>query len=162
MVFIRANQTGPMLYFEDFAVGDSRTLGSHTFTESEIIEFATEYDPQRFHVDPKAAAESIYGGLIASGWHTGSVCMRLLVEDLLADVASMGARGVDEFRWHRPVRPGDTLTAHGEVVDMRASESDPRRGYVDYKCTMENQDGDVVLSMIGLLLFERRDADEQL
>lgn len=149
-----------MLYFEDFTVGDTRTLGSHTFTESGIIEFATEYDPQPFHVDPTAAADSIYGGLIASGWHTGSVCMRLLVDGLLDDVASMGARGVDEFRWYRPVRPGDTLTAYGEVADARPSESDSTRGYVDYQCTMENQDGEDALSMIGLLLFARR-PDEQ-
>lgn len=150
-----------MQYFEDFEIGDQRELGTYTVTEEEIIEFATQYDPQPFHVDPAAAEDSIFGGLIASGWHTGSICMRLLVDGLLSDVASMGARGVDDFRWHHPVRPGDQLTGYGEVVDRRASESDPRRGYVDYRSALDNQDGDTVLSMIGLLLFERRHPDEQ-
>lgn len=145
-----------MNYFEDFEVGDSQDLGSHTITRDEIIEFAEQYDPQPFHVNEDAAKESMYGGLIASGWHTGSLCMRQVAAGLLTDAASMGGRGVDDFRWHKPVRPGDTLTVRGSVVETATSKRNPERGYVDYECVMANQDGDTVMSMIGLLMIRRR------
>lgn len=146
-----------MRYYEDFTPGDVHDLGSHTFTKDEIVAFAEEYDPQPFHVDEAAAEASMFGGLIASGWHTGSVCMRHLVDNLLSETASLGARGVDEFRWYRPVRPGDTLTVRGEVVRTEPSESDPTRGYMDYKCSMVNEDDEEVLSMTGLLMIQRKD-----
>lgn len=145
-----------MRYFEDFEIGDSHDLGSCTVTREKIIEFAERYDPQPFHTDEKAAEESIYQGLIASGWHTGSLCMRQLALELLNDTASMGARGVDEFRWYVPVRPDDTLSVRGEVLDISHPENRTDRGYVDYKCTMTNQDGDQVMSMVGLLIIRRQ------
>lgn len=147
-----------MKHFEDFEIGDTHDLGSCTVTREEIVEFAEQYDPQPFHVDEEAAAESIYQGLIASGWHTGSLCMRQLATELLNETAGMGARGVDEFRWYAPVRPGDVLSVRGEVVDKSRSETHSDRGYVDYRCTMTNQDGDQVLGMVGLLIVRRQGA----
>src|SRR5579859_3157513 len=102
-------------YFEDFAVGHTLELGSYTITREEILAFARQFDPQPFHTDEEQAKASLYGGLIASGWHTASIFMRLLVDGLLNDTASMGSPGVDELRWLRPVRPGDTLRARFTV-----------------------------------------------
>jgi acyl dehydratase len=142
-------------YLEDLSVGDTASHGSYRFTAADIVEFAEQYDPQPFHTDPDAAAESAFGELVASGWHTASTCMRLYVDGVLSDRAGMGARGVDELRWRRPVRPGDELRIETEVLDTRPSESDPRRGYVD-----ERLDGivgdDVVISWISLAMVERR------
>ncbi len=95
-----------MRFFEDFLEGDSIELGSHQVTEASIVEFARAYDPQPFHVDPEQARSSIYGGLIASGWHTAGIYMRMLVDQLLRDTASLGSPGIDELRWYVPVRPG--------------------------------------------------------
>jgi len=96
------------LYFEDLAVDDEWTNGEYEVTEAEIIEFADQYDPQWFHTDPERATEqSMYGGLIASGWHTAAMSMRLLVESFLDEAATLGAKGVDKLRWHKPVQPGD-------------------------------------------------------
>jgi acyl dehydratase len=148
-----------MNYFEEFEVGDSHELGSHTIMKDEIIEFAEQYDPQPFHIDEEAAKESMYEGLIASGWHTGSLCMRQVAKGLLNDTASMGGRGVDDFRWYKPVRPNDTLIVRGEVIETAVSEGNPERGYVDYKCTMTNQDDEKVMSMVGLLMIERRNIE---
>jgi acyl dehydratase len=102
--------------FEDFTPGRVFELGSVEVTEHEIIEFAARYDPQPFHVDPDAAAETIFGGLIASGWHTCSMCMRLLVDGLLSRSTSLGSPGMEQIRWTTPVRPGDQLTARSTVA----------------------------------------------
>ncbi len=148
-----------MDYFEDLAAGDTDSHGAYEFTAAEIVEFAEKYDPQPFHTDPEAAAESAFGELVASGWHTASTCMRLYVDGILADRAGMGARGVDELRWRQPVRPGDELRIETEVLDTRTSESDPRRGYVDEK--LEGIVGDeVVISWISLAMVERRNPGE--
>jgi len=147
-----------MLYLEDFTAGETYRFGSHTFTRDEIITFARQYDPQLFHVDEAAAARSIYGGLIASGWQTAGVTFRLVVEGLIHRVASMGSPGVDEVRWLKPVRPGDTITASGEVVDVRPSASKPDRGIVRMRYQAVNQRGEPVLSMIGVGLFARKPA----
>lgn len=148
-----------MDYFEDLSVGETATYGTYEFTAAGIIEFARQYDPQPFHTDPEAAADSAFGELVASGWHTASTCMRLYVDGILTDRAGMGARGVDELRWRRPVRPGDELRIETEILDKRTSESDPRRGYVDER--LEGFVGDdVVISWVSLAMVERRDPDK--
>lgn len=148
-----------MQYFEDIEVGQTREFGEYHVTEAEIIEFAEQYDPQTFHTDPEAATDSAFGGLIASGWHTAAICMRMIVDGFIQDRASMGARGVDELRWKQPVRPGDTLHLRTEVLDKRVSESHPDRGYVDNGMEGINQDGDVVISWIGLGMVKRREGE---
>ncbi|AFZ73270.1 MaoC family dehydratase [Natronobacterium gregoryi] len=149
-----------MQYYEDLKVGDTQEFGEYHVTGEEIVEFAEQYDPQPFHVDEEAAEESAFGELVASGWHTASMCMRLLVDGPLSEQASMGARGVDELRWKKPVKPGDTLSARTEVLDKRVSESDPRRGYVDVRFEGRNQHDEVVVSWISLAMIERRSAGE--
>lgn len=146
-------------YYEDFDVGDTREFGERTVTKGEIVEFAERYDPQPFHVDEEAAAESMFGGLIASGWHTAAICMRMFVDNM-ADEAWLGARGVDDLRWIRPVRPGDTLSAGAEVVGKRPDEENPHVGYVDSKLTAYNQDDEPVISWVGLGIVKRRTVDE--
>jgi acyl dehydratase len=142
------------IYFEDLAVGDTESLGTYTVTREEIVEFARQYDPQPFHADPEAAAESPFGGLVASGWHTAAMTMRLLVEGFLRKSAARGALGVDELRWFDPVRPGDTLTTRTEIV---ATEPwDDEHGKVDVHIETL-VDGSVVCSMTALVLFARRD-----
>ncbi|WP_121744388.1 MaoC family dehydratase [Natronorubrum halophilum] len=148
-----------MQYYEDIEVGDSQEFGEYHVTKAEIIEFAERYDPQPFHVDADAAEDSAFGELVASGWHTASICMRLLTDGPIQDRASMGARGVDELRWKQPVKPGDTLSIRTEVVNKRVSKSDSRRGYVDSLLEGVNQHGDVVISWIGLGMIERRTAE---
>ncbi|WP_254532513.1 MaoC family dehydratase [Natrinema gelatinilyticum] len=150
-----------MRYYEDIEVGETQEFGEYHVTKEEIIEFAERYDPQPFHVDEDAAAESAFGELVASGWHTASICMRMLVDGPIQDRASMGARGVDELRWKRPVKPGDTLSIRTEVLDKRVSESDPRRGYVDSRLEGITQNGDVVISWIGLGMIARRNPPEE-
>jgi acyl dehydratase len=146
----------PDIYFEDFAAGQEYDLGSSTLERAAIVEFASEFDPQPFHVDERAAAQSIYGGLIASGWHTCSVYMRLLCDGVLHRVASMGSPGVDELRWLGPVRPGDTLSAKLRIEAVRASNSKPDRGFVMTAGEMRNQDGDLVLTLKSMMMVQRR------
>ncbi len=129
------------IYFDDFEVGQTIELGSCTVTKEEIIEFAIKFDPQPFHINEKEAAGTIYGGLIASGWHTGSLFMRLLYDGLLSRAASMGSPGQDEMRWIRPVRPGDTLSARGVIEEKIPSRSKPDRGLVRTTYQVFNQEG---------------------
>ncbi|WP_253736708.1 MaoC family dehydratase [Halohasta salina] len=144
------------LYFEDFAVDDEWTSDTYEVTETEIVDFAAQYDPQWFHTDPDRAAEkSPYGGLIASGWHTASVSMRLLVDCLLSEAATRGAKGVDDLRWWQPVQPGDSLSVRA-TVEEREVDSD-RRGTVRLRVETANEDDEVVFSMVGIVLFARRD-----
>lgn len=144
-------------YFEDVAEGDVREFGSFTLTEAEIIEFGEKYDPQPFHVDPEAAEDSLYGGLIASGWHTAVSCMRLLVDGFFADAASMGATGMDSLQWHKPVRHGDTIYVSNEIVETRPSESRDDRGYIKNRTVGENEEGDAVISWTATNILARRD-----
>jgi acyl dehydratase len=144
-----------MRYFEDFTVGDSFELGSYTISEQGILDFAREFDPQPFHTDPEAARESIYGGLIASGWHTTAIFMRLFVGSLLGDTASLGASGIDELRWLKPVRPGDELSARLTVEEVRASTRHPERGTIRSRCEMHNQHQEVVMTLLGTNLISR-------
>ena len=146
------------LYFEDIEVGLTRDCGSLTVTEEEILEFGERYDPQPFHTDPEAAAESAYGGLIASGWQTCALTARLLVTNYLNDTASAGGRGIDDLRWRRPVGPGDTLSVEAEVVTKRPAR-DMAVGETDVEVTTTNGDGETVLSMTALGLVERRDSE---
>ena len=143
-------------YFDDFKPGQAFELGSRTITRESILAFAREFDPQPFHTDEEAAKETIYGGLIASGWQTGALLMRLFWDGLLHECASLGSPGIDELRWVKPVRPGDTLSLRYTVVETVPSRSKPDRGIVRSLCEMRNQDGEVVLTMKGLGMFMRR------
>jgi len=145
-------------HFEDFRPGDVIELGSRTITKEAIIAFAKEFDPQVFHVDEEAAKQTIYGGLLASGWHTGSLLMRLLCDGLLARTASLGSPGIDELRWLKPVRPGDTLSGRMTVLESIPSRSKPDRGMVRSLMELRNQHGEVVLTVKGLSLLGRRPA----
>ena len=148
------------IYFEDFRVGQVIELGSCTVSKDEIIAFARKFDPQPFHIDEAAAERSIYGGLIASGWHTGSLFMRLLYDGLLSHAASMGSPGQDELRWIKPVRPGDTLSARGLVEELIPSRSKPDRGLIRTTYEVFNQDGDKVMMVRGLGMFGKRPTEE--
>lgn len=145
-------------YFEDYQVGETFEYGEHLVTEEEIVEFAKRYDPQPFHVDPAAARESIFNGLIASGWMTGGIMMRLLVEHFICPDSSMGSPGVDEVRWTRPVRPGDRLRLRVTVLDTRRSQSKPDRGVIEVLQEMINQDGETVMRLRGMGLYMCREA----
>ena len=131
-------------------------FGSHTLTRDEIMRFAHDYDPQFFHVDEEAARGSDFGGLIASGWQTASLTFRLSVDGLIGRAASLGSPGVDEIRWLRPVRPGDTITARCEILEAKVSRSKPDRGAVRVRYEAINQHGETVLSMTSWGLFARR------
>ncbi len=146
----------PELFFEDFRPGQVFDLGSRTLTEAEIVGFAQQWDPQPFHVDADAAAGSNFGGLIASGWQTAAVWMRLYVDAVLGRAASMGSPGVEELRWLAPVRPGDTLTGTVTVLEATPSERQPGRGSVRQRAELVNQDGVTVLTMLAFGHFARR------
>ncbi|MBW8897675.1 MAG: MaoC family dehydratase [Massilia sp.] len=147
-------------YFEDFAPGQDIDLGTRTVTEEEIVAFAREYDPQPFHVDRAAAAHSIYGGVIASGWHTCGMMMRMVVEGLLNRSASMGSPGLDGVRWLAPVRAGDTLNVRYRTVQVKPSASKPDRGVVWSKWVAINQRGETVCTVEGMGMFGRRPGGE--
>ena len=146
-------------YFEDIALDETHELGTWTITESDITSFAEQYDPQPFHVDESAARESMYGGLIASGWQTVALTMRTMVDGFLQDVAGTGARGVDDLRWSKPVRPEDTISTQLTILEKHSSDGNPAIGDVRAKTTGTNADGDVVVSWINNFLIERRDSE---
>jgi len=143
-------------YLEDFEAGTVRELGSFSLTAEEIVAFAERYDPQPLHVDPEAAEQLAFGGLIASGWHTAARCMRLLVEGVLADAASMGAVGLEELTWSAPVRPGEEVQIENEILEVRPSDSRDDRGYVRNR-TVGRVDGEPVISWVGVNVIRRRD-----
>jgi acyl dehydratase len=144
-------------YFEDFRVGEVLQLGSCTVSEADIIAFAQQFDPQSFHIDPARAKESVFGGLIASGWHTASLFMRLLVDGFIDNVAeSLGSPGVDKVEWLKPVRPGDTLTGRLTMMELIPSKSRADRGTVKTLGEMINQKGEVVMTIRGVGFFSRR------
>ncbi|HQT88389.1 MAG TPA: MaoC family dehydratase [Acidiphilium sp.] len=151
-----ASSTLPVFYFEDFKPGQIATSGSVTITESDIIRFASEFDPQPMHTDPKAAL-AITDGLIASGWHTASLTMRLLItgRGYRPAPGTLGL-GFENLRWHQPVRPGDTLHIRIELLSTRASESRPDRGIITSRFTTFNQDNEVVQSMTSSAIVPRR------
>ena len=145
-----------MRYFEDFKVGECIELGSVTVTEEEIIAFAQQYDPQPFHISPEQAKHSYYGGLIASGWHTVSLLMRLMVDALINDTISLGSPGVDEVRWLKPVRPNDTLHARFTIVNAVPSKSRAELGILTSSSEVFNQSEELVLTLKGIHFFGRR------
>jgi len=140
-------------YFEDYVVGTIFDCGSIAVDEAETIAFAARYDPQFFHTDPETAKRGPFGGLIASGWHTAALAMRLLVEGYLSSVASLGSPGIDELRWWRPVRPGDVLHVRATVLDARRSRSKTDRGIVRSRIEVSNQNGEPVMSFMAVNLL---------
>ena len=136
-------------YFDDYLPGTTHDCGSVSVSQAEIISFATQFDPQPFHVDPEAAARGPYGGLIASGWHTAALVMRQLVDHYLPAEASLGSPGMDEIRWLGPVRPGDTLRVRASNTVARRSQSKPDRGIMKTVIEAVNQDGQTVMRAIG-------------
>ncbi len=137
-------------YFEDYEPGAVHEFGSITADEAEMIAFAKRFDPQAFHTDPEAAKKTHFGGLIASGWFTASLFMRMFVDHYLTHVASLGSPGVDELRWHKPVRPGDRLSMRITITETKRSRSKPDRGLVRSQIEVLNQDHEVVMSMKAL------------
>ena len=144
-------------YLEDYVEGDIHEFGPITITENDIVEFGRKFDPQVFHIDPVKAKQTVYRGLIASGWHTSSLFMRLFVENYLAGKASLGSPGVDELRWLKPVRPGDSLTLRITVHKVSPSTTKPDRGVLFSFCEMVNQEKEVVSTMMALNLIQYRD-----
>jgi acyl dehydratase len=142
--------------FDDFEPGQVYALGSKVVSEDEIVAFARQFDPQPFHLDPEAAKDSVFGGLVASGWHTGAMWMRLYVDSLLGGASGQGSSGIEELRWLAPVRPGDTLSGRLIVLEATASESHPDRVTVRIRGEMVNQDGVTVMSMVSRGRFARR------
>jgi acyl dehydratase len=142
--------------YEDLEVGSRDEVGTHTFTAEEIVEFAQRFDPQPFHVDAAAAHASPFGGLIASGWHTCSVMMGMLVRNRLAGSTSLGSPGIDEIRWIKPVRPGDSLRMYNSVLAKRVSKSQPDRGIVTILWEGVNQAGEIVVTVRSNVLFGLR------
>lgn len=143
-------------FFEDYAPGLSCTYESTTITEEAILTFAREFDPQSMHTDPTAAADGPFKGLIASGWHTGSLVMNATVNGYLNEAASLASPGVDELRWVRPVRPGDALTVQFTVLDAKASRTKPDRGIVNTAIEVFNQRAEVVMTMTAINMIRRR------
>ena len=144
-------------YLEDFVTGAVHEFGPITITEDEIVQFGKKFDPQLFHTDPDGARGTAYGGLIASGWHTCSLFMRLFGLHYLPGPASLGSPGVDELRWLKPVRPGDRLTLRITVHKVKPSSSKPDRGVLFSFCEMLNQKNEVVATMMALNLIRYRD-----
>jgi acyl dehydratase len=145
-------------YLEEFEAGQTFRSGRIVIDGERIKSFAAEFDPQPFHLDECAASDSIFGGLAASGWHTAAITMRLLVESELAPVGGIVGAGFDEFRWPRPVRPGDELRVESEVLEVRASKSRPEKGVIKVRTTTLNQDNQPVQVSVGNLIVPRRPA----
>ena len=134
-------------YLEDYTVGTTAEIGSVTVSQDEIIAFATRYDPQPFHTDPEAAKRWPYGGLIASGWHTAAMMMRVVVDHFIDGETSLGSPGLGPIRWKLPVRPGDVLRVRARVVDSRRSESKPDRGSLTFEVEVLNADDQIVMTV---------------
>lgn len=143
-------------FWEDFPVGQVRSMGRHRFTEAEIISFAKQYDPQRFHVDSGTASATLFGGLIASGWHTCVVAMRGMCDAYLTRAACLGSPGLDNLKWLKPVRPGDEIEFRARVLESRASSSRPELGLTKFLWDGINDAGEQVLAMEGWQMFARR------
>lgn len=148
-----------MLYFEDIEPGAKSSFGRYDVTRGEVIEFATKYDPQAFHLSDEAAAETYFGRLSASGWHTAAMMMRMLVDNM-SDIqqAGLGSPGLDELRWLKPVYPGDVLRVETEVLDKRPSRSRADMGSFRSKAVVFNQDDVPVMTATSIGLIRRRPA----
>ena len=145
------------IYFEDFHPGQVREIQGPSLTREAIVEFAQLYDPQPFHLSEEAARQSHFGGLVASGWQTVAVCMRLICDLYLLEAASLGSPGIDELRWTKPVRPGDSLRLKMTVLETKISRSRPEMGSVRSRWEVSNQHGEIVMHMTGWGLFSRRE-----
>ena len=143
-------------YWEDFKVGETHQIGEKRVDKDEIIAFAKQFDPQPFHVDEAAAKVSLYGGLIASGWHTVALVMRMMCDSYMLDSASLGSPGIDNLKWLEPVRPGDTIRAQRTTLELRASASRPEMGLVKTRWEVFNQNAEQVMTMEGYGMFRRR------
>jgi acyl dehydratase len=148
----------PKLYWEDFEVGSVAEFGPRLVSREEIIAFAAEFDPQPMHMDEDYARTTMLGGLAASGWHTCSIGMRLIADGFVTNSASLGAPGVDEVRWHRPVRPGDRLTLRRTILDKRPLTSRPGWGLVRFRFELLNQAGELMMTQENINFFGRREA----
>jgi len=146
----------PKYYWENFKVGDTSPIGEVVVQKDEIIAFGKAYDPQPFHIDEEAARQSMYQGLIASGWLTCALVMRMMVDAYLRDSASLGSPGVEQVRWLKPVRPGDRIRAQRTVLETRASQSKPDLGIVKTRWEVFNQGDELVMTMEGYSMFRRR------
>jgi len=145
--------------FESFEIGQKQSFGAYEVTEDEIIEFASKYDSQFFHLDHDAAQESLFGGLCASGWHTCAMTMSMMVENMDLHGRSLGSPGIDSLRWLRPVYPGDILSVQMEVLDTVPSKSRPSIGVVTNKVSVSNQKGIVVMEFTSKGIFRRTEGD---
>lgn len=147
-----------MQYFEDVEIGKPRDTGSHTFTQEAIIRFARQFDPQPFHIDPEAAKQSNFGQLVASGWHTASTVMRLIVDSAVDVEASLGSPGFDDLTWKKPVRPGDTIRARLTCQEKTPSKSRPGIGSGRFLVEVFNQDNELIMTMVSIGLMRMRGA----
>ena len=146
----------PKYYFEDFSTDWTAQYGPRRVTREEIIGFAAQYDPQPMHLDEEAARHTMLGGLAASGWHSCCIMMKMIADGLLLDTASMGAPGIDEVKWLKPVRPGDSLTVRGSVLDARASQTKQDRGFVKFLWEVFNDRGECVMTLVCPQMILRR------
>jgi acyl dehydratase len=146
----------PRYYFEDFSTDWTAQYGPRRVTREEIIGFAAQYDPQPMHLDEEAARHTMLGGLAASGWHSCCIMMKMIADGLLLDTASMGAPGIEEVKWLKPVRPGDSLRVHGNVLSTRASQSRPDRGFVNFRWEVSNDRGERVMTLVCPQMILRR------
>jgi acyl dehydratase len=149
-----------MQYFEDVEIGTSRETDTKLVDRNEIIEFAKEFDPQPFHVDEAAAKASIYGGLIASGWHTAAMVMRLQVDSFVGKASTTGSPGFDNLRWLKPVRPGDVIRVRSTCIEKIPSKSRPTLGAVKFTTEVLNQNDETVMSLTSIGLYNRRPTSE--
>ena len=145
-----------MLYLEDLKLGDTFATGTQAVTAEEIIAFGRQFDPQSFHTDAVAARDTLFGGLVASGWHTAAVTMRLMVDSMVGQKGGVIGRGVDDLRWPRPMLPGDTLRVEMKVTEINPVPSHTGRGRIKLHCRTLNQDGGLVQEMTARLLVPRR------
>jgi len=145
-----------MKFFEDVEVGETTRFGRYEVTREEIIEYARQFDPQPFHLDEEAARASMFGGLIASGWHTGAMFIRMVCDSMVPTAATSGSMGFDDLKWLKPVRPGDVLFVESVVREKIESRSRPDRGTVKIESRVSNQRGEVVMSLVSLVIYMRR------
>ena len=147
-------------YWEDFPAGSTSELPGRSLTQADMVRFSREFDPQPFHIDPAAAEESIYGGLIASGWHTCALAMRMMCDAYLLESASLGSPGMESIKWLKPVRPGDTLRLKMTVLEARPLESKPHIGLIRSQWRILNQRDECVMEMEGHSMLLRRPGDQ--
>ena len=149
-----------MIHYEDLVVGETEEFGAYEVSREEVIEFASKYDPQPFHLDDEAAAATYFGRLSASGWHTAAMTMRMMVDNFSQKQrASLGSPGIDELRWLKPVYPGDTRSVTSELIEKRRSKSRPEMGIMRAKSTTWNQHGEAVMTLVSNGLIKVRDPD---